>query len=179
MNRGINLLVDEKKGKSHPVANRIRILRLGAIAILFGAGAFSVAISILIVLSPLPQLQKEEGQTRNIFSRFLIDINKLYFLNDRGDSITQLLKTRNAYDKNLESIKSKMPEGVEFIGLTIIKKRYTLRFTSQNLAELDEFLNAIVASTGKRGEFTRAYLTSLSVDQEQHNFVMIVDLLTV
>ncbi len=179
MNHGINLAVNEKKSKLAPSRNRIKILRLGAIAILFGIGIFSVAISILIVLSPLPQLKKEEEHARTMLSVFIIDINKLYFINDRGDSIRRLLSARNAYDKKLTNIKSKMPTGVELLGFTAIKKRYTLKFTSHSLLSLDQLLNAIAASTGKKGDFIRAYLTSLSVDQEKHNFVMIVDLLTV
>lgn len=179
INRGINLLTDNKKDKPISSKNRIKILRIGAISILFGVGFLSIAISILIIFSPLPQLRKEEQQAKKAFSEFILDINKLYFINDRGDGIQQLLKTRSNYDKKIEIVKSKMPADVDLVGLTIVKRRYTLKFTGHNLVSLDELLNALVTSTGKGRDFIRVYLTTLSLDQDRHNFMMVVDLLTV
>lgn len=180
MSRGINLIAINKDDKQRSlIGGRLRIFRLSAIALLFCVGALSVIISILIVFSPLPQLREEEEKARNNLSVFRLDINKLAFVNDRGDSIRQVLKSRNSYDKKLSIIKSKMPADVVFDGMTLVKKRYTLSFSSNNLSSLDELLNSIVVTTGKSRDFSKAYLTSLSVETEKHSFVMVVDLLAV
>lgn len=178
--KGINLAVDSRKFKPiAPLKGRLRILRFGAMAILFIVGVSSVILSILIVFSPLPRLQDDEQKARRDLSAYRIDINKLAFINDRGDGIRQILKKRSYYDKKLDAIKNKLPAGVTLDGLTIVKKSYTLKFSSNNLASLDEFLNSIVTVTGGGREFLRVYLTSLSVDEDKNRFVLIVDLLTV
>jgi hypothetical protein len=179
---GINLLVDRRNVRPlAPLKRRLRIFRLSAIAILFGVGAASVILSVLILLSPLPQLKRDEQKARDDLAAYRIDINKLAFINDRGDGIRQIISKRSSYDKKLDVIESKMPAGVSFDGLTIVRKNYTLRFSSTNLASLNELLDSIVSITGTaRGrDFSRVYLTSLSTDEEKMRFVLVIDLLTV
>jgi hypothetical protein len=139
----------------------------------------SVIISIMIAFSPLPELQRKEASARESLSVYNVDMNKLVFVNERGDSIRQILKERNYFDKKLNIILGILPGGVALDGFTLAQKRYTLRFSSTNLSSLDTLLTAIVDLSGKGGEFVRVYQSSLSTDEERNSFVLVVDLLSV
>ncbi len=179
-NKGINLVVDNRKNKQlAPLKGKLKIMRLSAMGLLFIVGVSSVILSILIVFSPLPRLQEDEQKAKTNLATYKIEINKIAFINDRGDGIRQILKKRPYYDKKLDVIKNKLPVDVTLDGLTIENKTYTLRFSSNNLASLDQFIDSVVSATGVGKEFLRVYLTSLSVDEDKNRFVLIVDLLTV
>lgn len=180
MNNGINLLSDKRDAKFLTSSKEpLKIFRFGAIGILFLVGAFSVILSILIVLSPLPELRKEEENARNELAAFLIDMNKLAFVNNRGDSIRKILAARPSYDKKLDIIESKMDGDVSLDMLMIVKKKYTLTFSSDNLNSLDKLLNNLTEITGSSRDFFRIYLNSLSMDKEDMKFVLVVDLFTI
>lgn len=179
MNKGINLLADKRDFKSFSrERDRLKIFRFGAVGLLFAVSISSMIVSILIVFSPLPQLAKQEQEARDKLAALRFDIMKLVFINERGDSIRKILNKRPAYDKKIEIIKSKVPAGVTLDGLTISKKLYSFKFSSTDLALLDELLNNIMAITGKGRDFFRIYLEELSIDGEGKKFVITIDLLT-
>ncbi len=180
MSNGINLLVDKRNAKVFmPAKSSIKIFRFGAIGLLFLVGASSVILSILIVFSPLPQLRREEQKARADLAAFKIDMNKLAFINERGDNIRKIIAGRSSYDKKLDIIQSKMQADVVLDGVSIAKKKYTFKFASRNLTSLDELINGLTAITGAGREFLRVNLTSLAVDVENKQFVLVVDLLTI
>ena len=179
MNKGINLVTDRRGVKSISVIkDRLKVLRISSMAMLFFVGAGSVVISILIVFSPLSQLRRDEAKARNELAVFQPDIYKLAFVNDRGDSIRKIIGQRSSYDKKLEVIGSKLPADVSLDSLTINKKNYTLKFSSKNLDSFDGLLDNLVGVTGKGKDFLRVYLTSISTDEVNQKFILIVDLLT-
>lgn len=179
-NKGINLIKTEKDTKKlSPIRGRLWIFRLISMLLLFGVGLASVIVTILIAYSPLPELQKIEAEERSNLSQYNIDINKVVFVNERGDSIREILKNRNSYDAKLNYIKEVVPSGVAFEGFTLEDKRYTLRFSSRNLESLDSLVDSIVNASGKDKQFLRVFQSSLSVDVERSNFVLVVDLLAV
>lgn len=180
MSNGINLLVDKNNLRIlTPEKDRLKIFRLGAMGVLFLVGASSVALSILIVFSPLPQLSRDEQKARIDLSAFQVDMNKLAFINDRGDSIRKIIAGRPSYDKKLDIIMSKMQMDVALDEVSIAEKKYTLKFSSKNLTSLNELINSLTAITGKGRDFLRVYLTSLVMDSENKKFVLVVDLLTI
>ena len=179
MNNGINLATDKRSIKSTSIIkDRLKILRISSMGILFIVGAGSIIISILIVFSPLPQLHKEEEKLKTQLSVLQPDIYKLAFINERGDSIRKVISQRPGYDKKIEVIESKLPTDVNLDTLTINKKTYTLKFSSKNLDSLDGLLNDLVDATGKDKDFIRIYLTSISTDTENEKFTLIINLLT-
>ena len=177
---GINLLADKRKPKHRiMLGGRLKIFRISAIFILFATGVFSVILSILIIFSPLAQLKKDEQKARSTLSAYNLDINKIVFINSRGNSIRDVMKTRSAYERKIDLIESKLPADVTFDGVTIVKNAYTFRFSSKNAASLGTLVNSIVDITGKNKDFLRIYLTSMSTDQEAHRFDLVLDLLSV
>lgn len=180
MNNGINLLVDKRNTKVFTsVKSNLKVFRFGAIGVLFLVGASSIILSMLIVFSPLPQLHREEQKARADLAAFQVDMNKLVFINERGDSIRKILAIRPPYDKNISIVESKMQQDVTLEGFSVAKNKYTFRFYSKNLASLNELINGLTAITGKGRDFLRVYLTSLTVDAEKKRFTLVVDLLTI
>lgn len=179
MNKGINLLIDKRSVKTSPLTKRLKAFRLSAIAILFGSSAFAIIINMLIILSPLPQLRQEEQKQLDNLSVYNLEIAKLSFINDRGDNIHKILDQRPSYDKNITAVQEKIPQDVNFDSFSINNKNYTLKFSGKNLESINLLLDSLMAMTGKKKEYIKIYLTSLSVDELSHNFIMIVDLLTV
>jgi hypothetical protein len=179
MNNGINLVTDKRSIKSvSAIKDRLKILRISSMLILFLVGAGSITTSILIVFSPLPQLNKNEKKLKNELSVFQPDIYKLAFINERGNNIRKAISQRPQYDKKIEIIESKLPADVNLDSLSINKKVYTLKFSSKNLGSLDGLLNSLVDSTGKGKDFLRIYLTTISADKDNQKFTLIVNLLT-
>ena len=179
MNKGINLVTDKKSVKSVSIIkDRLKILRISSMAILFFVGASSVIISILIVFSPLPQLRRDEERLKTKLTVFQPDIYKLAFINNRGDSIRKVIGQRPTYDKKIEVIENKLPSDVRLDAVTISKRNYTLKVSSKNLESLDILLNNLVDVTGKGKDFLRIYLTSISSDEENQKFILVIDLLT-
>lgn len=159
--------------------SRLKKLRLGALIILFGSGFLSIIINILIAFSPLPQLHIEEQKALQNLQAYRLDISKLAFINDRGNNIRKILSKRTSYDKNIAAVQNKIPPNVSFDGFTINNKNYTFKFSGNNLQNMDELLNSLMSMTGKGKDYIKIYLTSLSIDEQNHNFVMVIDLLTV
>lgn len=180
MSNGINLLVDKRNVRRLVTSkDKLRLFRFGAIGMLFLAGATSVIISILIVFSPLPQLTRDEQKARADLSIFKVEMSKLAFVNERGDSIRKIINKRPSYNKKIDIVLSKMSADVSLDGLSIAKKSYTFKFSSRNLASIDDLINGLTSITGSGRDFSRVYLTGISVDAERKRFNLTVDLLTI
>lgn len=178
MNKGINLLVDKRSVKfSTPISNRLNLLRFGAIGILFIVGASSVIFSMLIVLSALPQLQMEEQKAKADLAVFGLAMNKFAFVKERGESIRKIIKQRPYYDKKIEIVENKLQADVSLEALSMSKNKYTFKFYSKNIESLDKVINKLSDVTGNGKDFSQIYLTSLTVNQENKNFVLVVDML--
>lgn len=176
----INLLVNKRDVRFlSPVKNHLKIFRFVGIGVMFLVGVISMILSILIVLSPLPQLYREEQKMRRNISAFQIDMNKLAFVNSRGDTIRKILEQRFSYDKKIDIVMSKIHPDVTLNGLSISGDKYIFKFYSRNLRSLEELLNGLISITGQGREFTRVYLTSLNMDEKNKRFVLVVDLLTI
>lgn len=180
MNNGINLLVDKRTNKFlTSTKGSLRIFRFGAIGILFLVGVSSVILSILISLSSLPKLRENEKKARSEFAVFATDVVNLNFINERGNSIRKILAGRPSYDKKIDIIQSKMQADVAIDELSIVKKNYTLTCSSSNLTSLNDLLDGLTAIAGKGRDFSRIYLNSLSVDEDNKKFVLVVNLLAI
>lgn len=180
MNKGINLLIDKHNTKVFDATkNRLKVLRFTAIGLLFIVGVISVVLSILIFFSPLFELRLEEQKAMSDLAKFQLDINKLAFINDRSNSINEIIDKRSSYDKKLNIIKTEMQSDVTLDDLSIIKTKYILKFSSKNLLSLDKLLNDLASITGAGRDFSRIYMSNLSMDGKNKRFVLDVELLSI
>src|SRR5256885_552249 len=113
MKYGINLLENKHKATTKPVSNGLKRLRLVAIGSLFFVSAASIVLFLLIALSPLPQLQRQESESRQQLTHYNSDMLKLAIVNERAGAIGSIVASRPSYDKAIEMLKNKAPAGTE------------------------------------------------------------------
>src|SRR5260370_33643640 len=100
MNKGINLLKTEKKISVAVASQKLNIIRLIAVGLLFATSALSTVLFLLIVLSPLPDLQKQEKTLLATISQSHPDIAKLFLINDRLKSSDTIINKRNKFEQS-------------------------------------------------------------------------------
>ena len=178
MNTDINLLGKKKKHIGGFQYSKLRLLRLVAVSLLFVVATFSVIIFLLIALSPLPQLKKQEEQALFTLSQFHQDMGKVAYVNERTDAITKLLSQRKQFDKKLDAIQTQIPEGVTVDALSVTANNMSLTVSSNSVEQIDIFINNLLRAVQEKRDFSKVTLTSLSIDNQRNLFIFTVALVT-
>lgn len=176
MSSGINLLGHKEQTPISPFANRMRLLRGIAVAFLFIVSVSSMILSILIAVSPLPQLQKQEEASLATMGQFHPDIAKLALVNDRANNISQLLASRSNFDQIIELVKNQMPQGIAITSLTMSKNAIALTVSSASLNQLDVFMNNLVRVSQGQKNFSKVTMTDLSIDEEKNLYLLTINI---
>ncbi|HEX8931989.1 MAG TPA: hypothetical protein VF810_02435, partial [Patescibacteria group bacterium] len=134
MNKGINLLRPEERIVIKSDYFRLGLLRVIALSMLFSIAAVSVVLFLLIALSPLPTLQKQEQSALDTIAKFHPDIAKLFIVEDRLNNSQVVLNNRKNFDQSLSKIKEKMPSSLAVTALTINKDKASVTVASSSLA---------------------------------------------
>lgn len=177
MSNTINLL-DDKKNKVLAKTDSLRALRLSAISFLFIVSALSVILFILISLSPLPNLRNQERLAIATLSQYHTDMVKLFWVKERTDTIATFLAKRTSYDKSLEAIQSKLPDGVEVQSLEVEKNTVSLTVSSNSLDLLNTFVSNLTTSVNEKKNFSQITLSSLSLEEDKTKYLVSIILLT-
>lgn len=178
MNSGINLLDYKNKIQPKHENNKQRPLRLIAVSLLFIVSVSSVIFFLLVALSPLPQLRKQEKIASFNLTLVHPDIVKLMLVKERTDNIQKLIDSRPYYDKFLNSIQTKLPPGVIIDAVSIDKSNFLITLSSNSLLQLDNFLNELNKSNDSRKEYSKAAITNLSTGDNGNAFHLTVSLNT-
>ncbi|HWY79699.1 MAG TPA: hypothetical protein VNW29_05055 [Candidatus Sulfotelmatobacter sp.] len=164
MNEGINLLEPNKKTTQTAFFRRLHTMRVITVGILFIVSVSSVIIFILVALSPLPALQKQEQSLSLNLSQFQKDIVKLALLNERTSSIKNIVSKRQTLDQPLGLIQAKMTSGTTITAMQTDKKSIILTVNNSSLKSLDDFLNGIIQYVQEKTVFSNVTLISLTND---------------
>lgn len=175
MNRGINLLKRETKTKTSLLTNKLKILRLIAMSLLFFVSVFSVILFLFIALSPLPKLQEQEKMAKSNLLTNKEDIIKLELVNDRTQRIKSIMAKRSSYEQKLSLIKSKMPHDLQLSSLTVEKRNITMLVSSASLGILDTFLNNLKKAVDREKEFSKVTMLDLSRNDEENTYFMSIN----
>ncbi len=178
MKNSINLL--DYKNKIHPKQDHVkhRHLRLIAISLLFLVSSLSMIFFILITLSPLPQLRKQEKIASFNLTQSHPDIIKLALIKERTDKIQELINKRPYYDKTLKTIQEKIPRGVTIDSVEIDKNNFSVTFLSNSLLQIDSFLNEMTKSDETKKEFSRVKIVNLLSGENSTSFLLTINLNT-
>src|SRR6266403_164076 len=141
MNKGINLFKAERKISVNVASQKLTILRFVAVGLLFITSAFSIVLFLLIYLSPLPDLQKQEKTLLTTLSTSHPDIAKLFLINDRLKSSENIINKRKNFDQLLELVRQRMPSDVSIAAMTMNKETISITVLSSSMVSLDNFLN--------------------------------------
>lgn len=174
MNSRINLLPTKKQAPSTAATRRAGRLRLFAMSMLFGVSAVSFIVFLLVALSPLPTLQQQERNATATLSQYRTDIAKMTLVNDRLKSTSVLLSKRKDFDKALEAVKNKMPDGVTITEVNMTRETVSVTVTSSSLALIDTFITSLTNAAAEKQDFKQVSLSGLLVDEQKGIFTTTV-----
>lgn len=178
MNKGINLLRPEERLTVKPASLKLGFLRVVALSLLFGVSAISIVLFLLIALSPLPTLQKQEQSALSAIAKFHPDIAKLFIVDDRLKNGQTILTQRKKLDEPLSKILEKMPGSVAVIALSINKDKMSVTVSSQSLPGIKTFIDNLVNATDNRKDFSKIILTNFLTDETHSSYIMSVDVIS-
>ncbi len=171
MNKGINLL-KAKQYRFNVPSDRLGRLRVLAIGSLFIVSVTSIIILILIVLSPLPQLKRQEQDAKSLLSRSHKDIAKFLFVNKRADTIGDIFLKQKNYSKTIEALQANIPNGVEIVEFKITKDNLSFTFSSKSLKLTDLLINNVTKLVQERKEYSKVILKDFSTEDENRGFLL-------
>jgi Tfp pilus assembly protein PilN len=177
MNNNINLLGHKDQVAVPRASQRLKLLRVIAVLMLFGVSAASVILYILIAFSALPQVQLKERQAKTTLAQSYPEMTKIALIQDRINGISLILSQRNQYQKVIESLQNKMPAGLKIYQISISKKNATLTVTSNSLDTLETFLSNLIDSVKAKQGYAQVTLNSLISDDQSGKFSLTVSLI--
>ena len=175
MNSRINLLPTKKQVPSTASTRRAGRIRLFAISMLFGVSAASLIVFLVVALSPLPTLQQQERNATATLSQYRTDIAKMTLVNDRLKSTSLLLAKRKDFDKALEAVKNKMPDGVTITEVDMTRETVSVTAASSSLALIDTFITNLTNAVAEKKDFKQVSLSKLMVDDQKGIFTVTVE----
>jgi Tfp pilus assembly protein PilN len=176
MNENINLLDPNKKNTVLGPSKGMQGMRLFAGGLLFLVSVSAVIIFILVALSPLPALKREEASLRLTLASGHKDMLKLAYVDERTTTIDKLLNNRKAYDQILDSLQSNMPANVSISNIRVDNGAVALTVESKSLQSLDTYLSGLMQLVRDQKGFSQITLTSLINDESQSDYTLTVTL---
>ena len=174
MNNNINLLGHKDQISVPRASQKLKLLRVIAILLLFGISTAAVMLYILIYFSALPAAQQREQSALATIAQSHTEMQRIALIEDRLAGIQQILTQRNKYEKVIESLQSKMTPALKVYEINISKKNATITVTSTSLTALESFINNIVAATKK--EYTQVTLNSIVSDDNSNAFSLTISM---
>ena len=176
MSDSINLLDPNKKNENLLPAKRMHFMNIFAVGLLFLVSVSSVTLFILISLSPLPELKRQEQGLRGTLAQSSEDMAKLALLDERTGAIADLLSKRTSYDKTLDLLQKKLPNNAAISSIRIDQNTLVVTIESKSLQALDTFLSGIIGYVEQKEAFSQVSMTSLSTEAESNGYSLTVSL---
>ena len=177
MNEGINLLAPNGKNATVSAVKHMDWMRVVAGSLLFLVSASSVILFIMVALSPLPALLKQEQSLRSTLSASDAQIVKLGLVNERTVAISTILKQRVSLDQTISLIESKLEKNVQIIAIRADHNTITVTLESSSLTSLDTFLNGMISYVQEKKGFSQITLNDLMQDDVTNEYSMTVTMI--
>ena len=177
MNNNINLLGHRDQISVPRASQKLKLLRVIAVLLLFGVSSASVMLYILIYFSALPLAQQREQEALATIAQSHGEMAKIALIQDRLNGIAVVLSQRSQYEKFIESLQNKMPAGLAIYQVSISKKNATITLTSTSLETLETFLTSLVDTANAKKEYSQVTLNSLVSDDQSSVFTLTVSMM--
>lgn len=174
MNEGINLLESNKKTNSVIPLKHLQTMRIIVVGLLFIVSVSSVILFILVTISPLPTLQKQEQSLEQSVTLSKDYIVKLALVKERTKAIAQFLANRQDFDQTLEILESKLTGDATIIAIQATNTGMTVTAESSSLQDVDNFLNGLIALVQQKKDFSQVTLINLTNDQVNNKYEVVV-----
>lgn len=175
MRNSINLFIQNKK-YNLAIRRKLQIFRFLAIVLLFGVGAFSIILFLLIAASKLPSLKIQENALTFEIQRLHTKMAKYFIVTDQLKHINDALKTRPAYNDTLSKMEEDMPQTLSFSTLHIDEKTVLVTLASTSLDDFDFFLGKLEALTVRDRMFRKVLINSVSLNPQTGLYTLALSL---
>jgi Tfp pilus assembly protein PilN len=170
MNNDINLLDYRSKTEAQKESERQKALRKIAVGGLFFVSALSIMIFILIALSPLPELERQQEIASVNLSNSSADIIKLELARERAVSIRELIQKRKKYNEILENLRRMLPANTTFTTMSIEENSINFSVSSSSLFAIDNFMSQLKSQGADQYGYSEIVVSRLSADIEKKEF---------
>lgn len=176
MNERINLLEPNKTNGPSVFLRRLQTMRIVTVGLLFIVSVSSVILFILVALSPLPALQRQEQSLQQTLSQSKNDIVKLALVDDQTSAVSTLLTKRNTLDVQLGLILDKLPSDMKVTEIRTDNKNIQVTVASSSLQSFETFFTGIVGYVQEKKSFSKVTLVELTTDTSSNAYVATVRL---
>jgi len=177
MNEGINLLDPNRKKGPSLLLGRLKTTRTIVVGLLFIVSVTSVILFILVALSPLPALKKQEETLQQNLLLSKADMVKYALLQERTTEISGILAQRHTINQTIALIQSKLSSDTTVTAMQGSGNVLTLTVESPSLQSIDGFLNGLITLVQNKKTFKQVTMSELTVDQASNDYLVTVRLL--
>lgn len=168
MNTDINLLL-HTDDESVRRLRKVKILNFAAVMSLIGIGLISLIIFLLIQAINPPSIQEKRDEILRKTSQYQERKAKLFIINDRINSIAEILEKRKNLSKAANILLAKTPNKLLIENLEINDTVISLTAKSTSLAQIGEFINNLTDMVRKK-EISSLTLNYLSFDESNNAY---------
>jgi hypothetical protein len=169
MSTNINLLL-RTDGESVKQKRKVRALNSYAIWSLVGVGLISLCLFVWIQIINLGDIKKEQQNILAKMSEFQGRQVKLFVLNDRVTSISNIFKTRKDLSKITASLLIKIPGNLLVNDFEVDGQTVIIAGESRSLAVIGEFINNLTDMVVRKEIIKSLTLNSLSLDTGKNTY---------
>ena len=171
MNEEINLLDPNKRKGPSVLLARLKTTRTLVIGVLFIVSVTSVILFILVALSPLPALQRQEATLNENLTLSKTEMVKYALLQERTTDITSILTKRHTLNQTISLIQNKLPNDITVTALQGDTGVLTITVESPSLQSIDSFLSGLISLVQAKKMFKQISITELTVDQASNDYL--------
>ncbi|MBI5044476.1 MAG: PilN domain-containing protein [Candidatus Levybacteria bacterium] len=167
MNNEINLLYSKKQQILNASASRARVVRMGAVGLLFLVGATSVVLFLLVISSPLPSLAAKEKELENTLKTSDAKIVNVTLAVIRLSDVKTIISKRSHYGDYLQALRDILPAGTDLTEFTVEKESVNITVSSPSLESIEEYFLSLSKLVEKGTPFQRVYVNLLEAVKDQ------------
>lgn len=161
----INLL-PKREGLKLENEKLAAVLRKISVVVLSLTALTAMVLFILVVQSPLSKIREKENAMLSDIAKFKIPMSRSIIINERLNSIANILRQRNQFEKYTSAILAVVPASVSLTSLTIDQKTMLLTGSSTSLSAVSTYFDGLVAMQKERNLIQSVVLQSFSSQKD-------------
>lgn len=171
----INLLPKANVGpqKQERMASMLRRI---SFVLLFATASIAISLFVLVISSPLQQVQQQENDYLSAMDKSKVKISKNVIIQERLNSTGKILRDRNHYEKFTGAVLQVLPSSLVITSIEIDQKEMQIIGESRSLDSINTYLNALVLMQTKKELIQSVVLKSLSSQSEDGKYVFTIQL---
>ena len=169
MSKGINLLPTQAKN-TVVILNKLQLVRIVAVILLFGVSFLSLGLSLFIAFSPLPKLRQTEAELIAYTTSLHPKIAKQMLLVERMTYISTIVRQRSSFDTMIALLQDTFPRAVAIEQFSMKEKELTIVITNNSLALIDTAITNLQQLNTTQKLFSRITAEDISYSYEQARY---------